>query len=157
LDNNVSLLNPASGNDHEHAEQSADLLNDPFTLDEVIRSIAQIPVGKSAGIDGIHAELIKTTIHDITPILLPLFNQILQTGSISTSWGSSVITPVHKSGPTSDPSNYRGISITNTMYKIFTGIINKRLYDWAEDNHKIDESQCGIQIGYSVVDNIFCL
>jgi len=30
------------------------------------------------------------------------------------------------------------ISITNILYKIFSGAINKRLYDWAEDNGKID-------------------
>jgi len=27
------------------------------------------------------------------------------------------------------------------MYKIFSGIVNKRLYDWAEIYYKIDESQ----------------
>jgi len=85
FDNNERLLNPTSGNDHEHAEESADLLNEPFTLEEVIRSVSQLPVGKSTGIDGIPAEFFKTTIHDIAPILLLLFNQILQTGSIPTS------------------------------------------------------------------------
>ncbi len=55
------------------------------------------------------------------------------------------------------PENYRGISLTNTIYKIFTGIINKRLYEGAETNHKIDESQSGFRTGYSAIDNIFCL
>ena len=55
------------------------------------------------------------------------------------------------------PENYRGISLTNTMYKIFTGVINKRLYEWAETNNKIDESQSGFRTGYSAIDNIFCL
>jgi len=30
------------------------------------------------------------------------------------------------------------------------------LYDWAEENNKIDESQAGFRKGYSAVDNIFC-
>jgi len=80
FNNNERLLNPTSGNDHEHAEESADLLNEPITLEEVIRSVSQLPVGKSTT-----AEFFKTTIHDIAPILLLLFNQILQTGSIPTS------------------------------------------------------------------------
>ena len=43
------------------------------------------------------------------------------------------------------------------MYKIFSGVINKRLYEWAENNHKIDECQAGFRHGYSAVDNVFCL
>jgi hypothetical protein len=35
--------------------------------------------------------------------------------------------------------------------KIFSGIINKRLYDWAEDNAKTNESQAGFRKGYSAV------
>ena len=52
--------------------------------------------------------------------------------NIPSSWKLSAITPIHKSGPSNVPGNYRGISITY-MCKIFPGIINKRLYDWAED------------------------
>ena len=43
------------------------------------------------------------------------------------------------------------------MYKIFSGVIDQRLYDWAEENNKIDESQAGFRHGYSEIDNIFCL
>jgi len=39
------------------------------------------------------------------------------------------------------------------MYKILSGINNKRLYDWAEENIKIDESHVGFHKGYSAVDN----
>ena len=86
-----------------------------------------------------------------------MFNNILETKEFPSSWGKSIICPIHKSGSTHMPENYRGISLTNTIYKIFTGIINKRLYEWAETNHKIDESQSGFRTGYSAIDNVFCL
>lgn len=66
-----------------------------------------------------------------------------------------MITPIHLSGPSNNPGNYRGISITNTSYKVFTGVINKRLYDWSENQSKIDESQAGFRRGYSSIDNVF--
>ena len=72
-------------------------------------------------------------------------------------WGESIIVPVHKSGNKLDPSNYRGISLINVMYKIFSNIIYDRLYVWAEEFNKIDESQAGFRSGYSTVDNIFTL
>ena len=43
------------------------------------------------------------------------------------------------------------------MYKIFSGIINDRLYAWAADHDIIEESQAGFRPGYSVADNLFCL
>ena len=43
------------------------------------------------------------------------------------------------------------------MYKLFSIILNKRLYTWAEQNGKLDEAQSGFRSGYSVVDNVFSL
>jgi len=156
-DENVTNVDPCTDNSHNLADPTAIVLNEPITIEEIQRSISTLSFGKSSGIDGIPAEFFKYTTDDISPILILLFNQILETGSIPLSWGSSVITPIHKSGPTNIPGNYRGISISTTLYKIFSGIINNRLSNWAEDNNKIDESQSGFRKGYSTVDNIFCL
>jgi len=150
-------VNHDAGNDHEYADNNANVLNDPFELSEIKQSILRLKNGKSCGDDGIPSEFYKFSVDYISPIQLVLFNKILDTGCFPKSWGHSVITPIHKSGPTNSPGNYRGISITNILYKIFSGAINKRLYDWAEDNGKIDESQSGFRKGYSSVDNIFCL
>ena len=43
------------------------------------------------------------------------------------------------------------------LNKILTGILYDRLYTWAEENSKIDESQAGFRKGYSTIDNIFTL
>ena len=43
------------------------------------------------------------------------------------------------------------------MYKLFSILLNKRLYRWAEENGKLDEAQAGFRSGYLVVQNIFSL
>ena len=43
------------------------------------------------------------------------------------------------------------------MYKIFSSILNKRLYAWVVENEKFDESQAGFRAGYSAIENIFSL
>jgi len=63
-------------------------------------------------------------------------------------WRDSIIVPVHKSGSKDDTSNFRGISLINVMYKIFSNIVNKRLCNWAELNGNIDEAQAGFHAGY---------
>ena len=86
-----------------------------------------------------------------------IFNTVFVKGLFPKSWGESIICPIHKSGTVHDSRDYRGISLLNTMYKIMSKIINTRLYNWAEENGKIDEGQAGFRKGYSTVDNIFTL
>ena len=72
-------------------------------------------------------------------------------------WRDSIIVPVHKSGSKDDPSNYRGMSLINVSYKIFSNIIHKRLCIWAKTYNKLDEAQARFRPGYSTVDNMFIL
>ena len=44
---------------------------------------------------------------------------------------------LHKKGDKTDPSNYRTITLMNTLPKIFMLLLNKRLYKWALLNKKI--------------------
>ena len=60
-------------------------------------------------------------------------------------------------GDINNPNNYRAISLVNTISKIFTKILSKRLTSWCEINSVIDESQAGFRRGYSTIDNIFSL
>ena len=41
--------------------------------------------------------------------------------------------------------------------KLFTAILNKRLYAWAENEEKISKEQAGFRKGYSTIDHIFTL
>ena len=45
----------------------------------------------------------------------------------------------------------------NVVSKVFTAILNKRLYTWAEHEQTISKEQAGFHNGFSTVDNIFTL
>ena len=120
-------------------------------------SVSKLISDKSAGNDGINSDFYKNTRNEIIPILHTLFNAVFNSGCLPKSWDESIICPIHKSGSKNDPGHFRGISLTTAMYKLFSTIINKRLYNWAEEHNKLDESQAGFRKGYSAVDNMFCL
>lgn len=54
-------------------------------------------------------------------------------------------------------SNYRGISCLDSIAKIFSGLLLRRLEIFVKDNNILTESQSGFRRGYSVVDNLFVL
>ena len=48
-------------------------------------------------------------------------------GDIPEEWRTAIVIPIHKKGDRNNPDNYRGISLLNTGYKIYSKIIAKRL------------------------------
>ena len=55
------------------------------------------------------------------------------------------------------PENYRGITLTNTLSKMFTYFLNQRLRQWCENNNILSEAQFSYKAGYGTTDAIFVL
>ena len=55
------------------------------------------------------------------------------------------------------PYNYRGITLLNTLGKLFTRVVNNRLESWAEEYGVYIEAQYGFKKGRDTVDCIFVL
>jgi sorting nexin-29 len=65
----------------------------------------------------------------------------------------SIGVPIHKKGDKTDCSNYRGISLLSTSYKILSNILLSRLIPHA--NEMIGDHQCGFQRNRSMTGQIF--
>ena len=78
-------------------------------------------------------------------------------GVFQLMWCKSVIIPLFKKCEDNNPYNYRGISLLRIVSKVFTAILNKRLYAWAENEEKNSKEQAGFRKRYSPIDHIFTL
>jgi hypothetical protein len=58
-------------------------------------------------------------------------------------WKESVMVPIHKNGDKTVCSNYRGISLVSTSYKILSNTLLARLTPYADEI--IGDHQCGFQ------------
>ena len=70
-------------------------------------------------------------------------------------WKESIIVPIYKKGDKTDCSNYRGISILPTTYKILPNILLSRLTPYVEEI--TGDHQCGFRRNRSTTDHIFCI
>jgi len=57
------------------------------------------------------------------------------------AWKESFLLPIHKEGDKTDYSNYRGISVLSTTYKILSNVLLSRLTAYIEEI--IGDHQCG--------------
>ena len=111
--------------------------------------------GKTPGQDNINSELYEYTPEEFKLKLLTFLNNVYRENYIPNEWINAVITPIFKKGDRRKPQNYRGISILNTCYKIYSRILNMRLQNYAEVF--MTEMQNGFRKGQSCTDSTFCL
>ena len=65
-------------------------INSDFTLDEVKRAIKKLKRNKACGIDGIVNEFLMDTSEIISPVLVKLFNVVINTGLVPDVWGIGI-------------------------------------------------------------------
>ncbi len=75
------------------------------------------------------------------------------------AWQKGIINPIPKSGDKDPrmPLNYRGITLTSHMYKIYCTILKFRLTKYLEDNNILVQEQNGFRKMRSCLDHIFSL
>ena len=112
-----------------------EFLDKPFTIEEIKSNISQLNRNKSPGIDNIVPEFFIDSKDFISPYLVTVFNKIYDNGIYPDAWTKGIIVPIFKKGAKDNPSNYRGITLVNTMAKLFSLCLTNRLNKYCENEH----------------------
>jgi len=87
---------------------------------------------KSPCIDKIRSELIKAAGRMICSLIHKLINYIWDKEELPKQWKEPIIVRIDKNGDKTGCSNYRGMSLSSTTYKILSSILLSRLTPYAE-------------------------
>lgn len=128
---------------------------DPITIDELKSALKTCRNRKAPGSDEINMELIKYAPERFLHRFLNFLNICWKCGHIPEEWQTAIVVPIFKKGDRKDCSNYRGISLLNTGYKVYSKIITKRLNVIADT--MLMEEQNGFRSNRSCIDSVFSL
>ena len=145
---------------HESNDPSIDLgeLDRKITPQEVKSAILSLKRNKSfAPCDSLLNEYFIEASDILLGHLTDIFNTVFEAGHFPKCWSEGFIVPIHKKGDRNDVSNYRGVTLTSNLGKIFTGILNTRIDQFCEENSKLLDTQFGFRKGRSTVDAIYIL
>ena len=128
-----------------------------ITSEELNNASYILKNGKATGLDMITNEMLKCILEVKPQILLKLYNSALQHNPVIMEWCTSLIVPIHKNGSQTNPDNYRGISLISCVNKLFSAILNKRLFNYCINKGLLSEEQLGFVPGNRTSDAHFLL
>lgn len=131
------------------------ILDAPITLTELCYALSTAKDNKAPGLDRIPSEFYKNAPLIFLKEVASYFNNIFETEQIPNSFRQSVIVPIYKKGDSNEVSNYRGLSLNDALYKLFTNVLFNRISSWLDEDNVLNEFQAGFRKGYSTIDNIF--
>ena len=120
---------------------------------EVTGQIKKLKPDKSSGPDGIPPGIYKLLNFEWIMLLTTLFNLIFSNAIYPVQWSNAKLFMLFKRGNRNDPNNYRGISVINSIAKIFDMILCSRLEQW----FKPYREQAGAQKGRGCIEQIVTL
>ena len=131
-------------------------LNADITAAEVESALRRAKRGKATGHNGLSADLLK----DAAPALLDeyvhLFNLMLA-GDIPDALSMGLITAVHKTGDKCDMANYRSITVTPPLKKVFDSVLECRVTAWTEEHGLRAATQAGFRPDQRTSDQHYVL
>ena len=96
----------------------------------------------SYGPDNVCSEAIKSSFDLISEDLLNIVNHIFNTGEYPETWGRDIVArSIYKSSDPNLAKNYRGITISNILSKMYSQILLNRLDKWGEKYDSLSKNQ----------------
>ena len=105
------------------------------------KHLYNINSNKASGPDGIHGKVLKNCSESLAYPLSLLLKVSYNTGSLPKEWKLANVVPIHKKGSKDDIKNYRPISLTCLVMKIFERILKEEFL--LRTSHLIDCRQHG--------------
>ena len=120
-----------------------------FSPSDVIDAIDEVKPGASSGPDEIPVSLLKNCKEAMAKPINLIWSKSFASGEVSSFYKFSKVSPLHKKDNKALASNYRPISLTSHIIKVFERVVRKKLVSYLEMNNLICNKRHGFRSGRS--------
>lgn len=124
---------------------------------EIQQTISTLKDKKSTGTDRIKAELLKHVRNHISAPLVHIFNLCIKQGVFPLALKNAIVVPIYKNGNKQQIENYRPISLTTHLSKLFEKLIKVRLISFLNKYKILSNRQYGFKEHTSTEDAVMYL
>jgi hypothetical protein len=125
-----------------------------FTPMTVYKALKKLKPSTSTGPDGLPNVLLRNCADSLALPLCHIFDTSFKDSKLPSSWKIANVLPIHKKGCTSDPNNYRPISLTSSCCRVMERILNEDILNYLLANNLITKHQHGFIRGRSTSTNL---
>ena len=125
-----------------------------ITEEKVRKALGRMRVDKAPGADDMSPRVLVMIADYIVEPLCNIYSCSIADGVVPLDWRRANVCPVHKKGSRVLADNYRPISLTSQLCKVFEFIMREELVNHLEKLHLIYETQHGFRVGRSCLSNL---
>ena len=125
-----------------------------FAPQLVFKSLSTIKCNSACGPDRMSPRLLFMLKQTLSIPLALVFGALFRESILLRQWLEAIISPIFKKGLTSDPSNYRPISLTCIACRVMEKIIKDAILKYLFDYKLINRSQHGFLARHSTVSQL---
>ena len=120
-----------------------------FSENVIIDAIKELSSNSAAGPDGIPSSLLINCASETASFLRKRFTTSFLKGYIPPSFKRAAIVPIFKSDDKCLPGNYKPISLTSVIFKVYERIIRKHVFSFLCDKNCLNDTRHGFRSGCS--------
>ena len=128
-----------------------------LSKEEVKRVVRKLKDGKAGGGDGVANEVWKYGGVEVEDWLWEVCNRVWKGEGWVEEWREGVVVPVVKKGVGKRVEDYRGVTLTQTAYKVYASVLAERVREEVEGKKLLPPSQAGFRRGMGCIDKIYVL
>ena len=137
-------------------------INDSFTItstnkEEIYKIVSSLNTNKSCGSNSIPAKVLHLLQNQISNHLATICNLSFSTGVFPAILKTAKVIPIHKKNSKLEVSNYRPISLSSNIDKIFEKLMHSRLIKFFEEKQNLYYRQFGFRKDFSTNHAILTL
>ena len=125
-----------------------------ITATLVSKAIDELAAHTAPGPDKFPAILLKKCSAVLAPVMAELWQSSMSTGDVAKVFKQQSIVPIFKKGNRSSPANYRPVSLTSQIVKVFERVVRRQMADFVESNNLLSPDQHGFRSKRSCLSHL---